>query len=84
MSKKLEIDTAQLVTIYERLQPRRIQWAKDERIQLTHYQLATEFNLVKILTWVDEHTTSEFYLGGRHIGFADPKDLLMFKLGWKP
>ena len=35
-----------------------------------------------VLTWVDEHTTNRFYLGGRQIGFSDEKDEIMFRLGF--
>jgi len=73
-----------LGNILMRLESRRIKWAHDERIQLMFYHQADENNHMKILSWVERHTTSDFYLGGSHIGFANEKDTLIFKLGWKP
>ena len=38
---------------------------------------------VIMLTWIDEHTSDLFYLGGSQIGFHGEQDEIMFKLGFK-
>jgi len=71
--------------IVDRLEGRRVPWPTNmPLLQMMRYKHAEEYNRIKILTWIDQHTTSRFYVAGDHIGFEDPKDVLIFKLGWKP
>lgn len=35
-----------------------------------------------MLTWINQHTTDRFYLGGNLVGFANDKDEMIFRLGF--
>jgi len=71
--------------VVDRLEARRVSWPTNKPlVTMMRYEHAEENNRIKVLTWIDQHTTSRFYVAGSHIGFEDPRELTMFKLGWKP
>ena len=36
-----------------------------------------------VLPWIEQYTEGDFYLSEYSVGFADPHDVLMFKLAFK-
>ena len=67
-----------------RLASRRLVWHDDKLrlIRIKNSELLSN-RRAYILTWIDQHTTGNFYFGGNIIGFEEEKDEMMFKLGFK-
>ena len=61
---------------------RRLVW-KLKDLQLMTIPNFEDFDQIKILRWVEEHTSGQFYLAGNKIAFVDERDTLIFKLGFK-
>ena len=67
--------------IKSRIDDRRMKWI-GESMRVFTYEIHSTNNREKILTFIDRHTSGEFYLAGDRIGFSDERDTLIFKLGY--
>lgn len=67
-----------------RLASRRLVW-HDDKLRLIRIKNAEllDNRRAYMLTWIDQHTTGNFYFGGNMIGFEEEKDEIIFKLGFK-
>jgi len=63
-----------------RVDKRRMLWPKDEMAVMVLAKFPPGNSRKVLLGWIDEHTTSNFYMGGNRIGFEDERDALIFRL----
>ncbi len=65
-----------------RVDKRRMTWPKEGMNLITIAKFPLGNSRKVLLTWIDTHTTSNFYMGGTTFAFEDEKDALIFRLAF--